>query len=441
MVLFFKALKFFQFSDKWISFIKELITTSKCSVLVNRTPCGFFGSSCGFHQGDPLSPYLFVLAEEILSLNFSSLQRERKIYHVSPIHSTPCHLFYADDILIFLKAPTRSLQIIKNLLDYYQRATSQVFNLSKSKLFMGRSSPSKQHSICSILAIPQSHLPSTYLGIPLFLGSLRHKHFTKLLNFLRSRLDGWKMKSLSFTGRLVLVRNVLASIPLHISKAIPIPIRTCLQIEKTMRKFLWSSNSTSSKGHIVRWDIICLPMKEGGLGIRRVSEINDASMLRLGWEAVITSFLWATWFKKRCFKNFSIWHPNNPLAGSCIWRKIRSLASLLQSGSRWTVGDGNSIRIWYDRWLDLSPNAPRLLEFVFSHSDKISAIIRDRNWFFPDYLPQAILHILSQAEPIDLGIASSNDALRWEGNSSCHVPKIQPRDNMKNKNKYSLSRI
>ena len=211
----------------------------------------FFGSSCGLCQRDPLSPYLFVLAKEILSLNFSSLQREGKIHVVFPIQSTLCHLFYTDDILIFLKAPKRSLQITKNLLDYYPRATSQVFNLSKSKLFMGRCIPSKQRSICSILAIPQSHLPSTYLGIPLFLVSPRH-NLMKVLNVLRSRLYGKKMKSLSFAGRLILVRNVLASICLHISQAIPILVRTCLQIKKTMRKFLWSSNSTPSKRHLVK---------------------------------------------------------------------------------------------------------------------------------------------------------------------------------------------
>ena len=64
-------------------------------------------------------------------------------------------------------------------------------------------------------------------------------------------------------------------------------------------------------------------MKESGLDIKRVSETNEASMLRLGWQAMTTSSLWATWLKKRYFKNFSIWHPNNPLASSCTWRKIK----------------------------------------------------------------------------------------------------------------------
>lgn len=113
---------------------------------------------------------------------------------------------------------------------------------------MGRCIPSKQRSICSILAIPQSHLPSTYFAIPHFLGSPRHNHFTKVLNILRSILNRWKMKSLSFAGRLISVRNVSASTSLHISQAIPFLVRTYLQIEKTMRKFLWSSNSTPSKG-------------------------------------------------------------------------------------------------------------------------------------------------------------------------------------------------
>lgn len=65
----------------------------------------------------------------------------------------------------------------------------------------------------------------------------------------------------------------------------------------------------------------------------------------------------------------------------------------------------------------LSPIAQRLPELIFSHSDKVAAIIRDRNWFFPDYLPPAILHILRKADTIDLGTTPSNDELRWERNS------------------------
>ena len=98
----FRALKFFNFSSAWINMIGEMICTSRGLVLINNSHSGFFSSSCGLRQGDPLSPYLFILAEEILSLHIEHLGSFVKMVPISPIASTPCHLLYADSILFFL---------------------------------------------------------------------------------------------------------------------------------------------------------------------------------------------------------------------------------------------------------------------------------------------------------------------------------------------------
>ena len=115
----FRALKFFKFSEKWIGLIKELICTSNGLVLINKSPGGFFGSSCRLRQGDPLSPYLFILAGEILSLNLQSLQSQDLIQPVSTTAASLCHLFYADDIMLFMKATKHSLVVMKSLLTEY----------------------------------------------------------------------------------------------------------------------------------------------------------------------------------------------------------------------------------------------------------------------------------------------------------------------------------
>lgn len=125
----FRALVFFQFSPIWIGLIKELVCSSKGSVLINKSPCGFFHSFCGLKQGDPLSPYLFILAEEILSINLEKLRLEGAIIRISATSSSPCHLLYADDILIFLKAHKASLRRLQGLFNLYQDSSGQRINL------------------------------------------------------------------------------------------------------------------------------------------------------------------------------------------------------------------------------------------------------------------------------------------------------------------------
>lgn len=114
-----KALQFSKFLEVWI---KELIITSRGSVLINRSPSGFFPSSCELRQGDHLSPYLFILAEEILNLNIQELQSKGIISPVSQVPNTPCLLLYADGLMLFLRASLRSIHCIKHLLARYELA-------------------------------------------------------------------------------------------------------------------------------------------------------------------------------------------------------------------------------------------------------------------------------------------------------------------------------
>lgn len=201
-------------------------------------------------RGTPL-PYLFILAKEILSLKLDLLRSGGHIAPISPVSSTPCQLLYVDDILLFLEAHKSGLRRLQDLLRLYQDSSGQCFNLQKSFLFLGKCNARNTNMVTGLLQISVDHLPSVYLGVPLFYCSARHiYYFQKILDSIRSKLAGWKTKCLSFAGRLTLVRHVLSSIPLHIS--LVLPSKTCLQIEGLMRKFLWFANPDKSRSNLVR---------------------------------------------------------------------------------------------------------------------------------------------------------------------------------------------
>ena len=105
------------FGSKWLGWIRWCISTVCCSVLVNSSTSGFFSSSRGLRQGDPLSPYLFILVMEILSCLISRAKdgdfiegfwvKERNDVGVEV-----SHLFFADDTLIFCDASKENLEYL-----------------------------------------------------------------------------------------------------------------------------------------------------------------------------------------------------------------------------------------------------------------------------------------------------------------------------------------
>ena len=96
------------FEPKWVSWIKQCVTTASFSVLVNGSPVGCFNSSRGLRQGDPLSPYLFILGMEVFSILMEKAASKgflqgHKFVNRSGDELQLNHLLFADDTLVFCK--------------------------------------------------------------------------------------------------------------------------------------------------------------------------------------------------------------------------------------------------------------------------------------------------------------------------------------------------
>ena len=97
------------FGDRWRRWLKTCVSTVRFSVLVNGSPTGFFGSSRGPRQGDPLSPLLFLLIMEVLSCILKKTEEGGFIqgFHLGSINSTSIcvsHLLFVDDTILFCDA-------------------------------------------------------------------------------------------------------------------------------------------------------------------------------------------------------------------------------------------------------------------------------------------------------------------------------------------------
>ena len=115
-------LKYQGFDDKWISWIKELLSSGSSSIMLNGVPRKQFNYKRGVRQGDPLSPFLFNLVFDALATILDLARRAGHIRGICPHHTGGgglTHLQYADDTIIILSAVEDQLVALKNMLHIF----------------------------------------------------------------------------------------------------------------------------------------------------------------------------------------------------------------------------------------------------------------------------------------------------------------------------------
>ncbi|OMO52016.1 reverse transcriptase [Corchorus capsularis] len=147
------------FPDRWISLVMECVETVSYSVLVNDKQGETFHPTRGIRQGDPLSPYLFLLCMEGPSSMFSSGSRSGFIHGISISRSAPkvSHLFFADDSILFLQASRKECEAMISLLNLFEAASGQKINIDKSSILFSANTPlAIQNKVMSYLGIQRN---------------------------------------------------------------------------------------------------------------------------------------------------------------------------------------------------------------------------------------------------------------------------------------------
>ncbi|KAL2246050.1 UNVERIFIED_CONTAM: hypothetical protein Sindi_2873200 [Sesamum indicum] len=127
------VLQFFGFPQTFTRWIEECATTAAFSIGLNGNPHSFFAGARGLRQGDPLSPYLFVLVMEVLHLGLMQLieQDLQFSYHWKCEPAKVFQLGFADDLLLFCRADLNSLRILKRGLDRFAKWSELRLNVQK----------------------------------------------------------------------------------------------------------------------------------------------------------------------------------------------------------------------------------------------------------------------------------------------------------------------
>uniref|UniRef100_A0A803PYY8 Reverse transcriptase domain-containing protein n=1 Tax=Cannabis sativa TaxID=3483 RepID=A0A803PYY8_CANSA len=274
-------LRKFQFPPCFIRLIFACISTATFQFNLNGKVVGNVIPSRGICQGDPLSPYLFLLCAEGFSSLLHQQERNKTLVGFKVARRAPAisHLLFADDSFLFCQASISSCNTIKDVLEVYERATGQ-----------------------------------------------------------KGHLHNWKNKVFSKGGKETLLKSVIQAIPTYSMACFRLPVATCHSLESIMANFWWGVNENyRPKTHLQSWKKLCKSKRDGGLGFR--SLVTPISPVPDKVESFITnSMTWDITTLNRCYpphvveQILAIPLPLSPSPDDQIWEFSKSGAYSVRSG-------------------------------------------------------------------------------------------------------------
>ncbi|XP_024636485.1 uncharacterized protein [Medicago truncatula] len=279
------------------------------SVLVNGSPTDEFKLEHGLRQGDPLSPFLFLIAAEGLNVMMKALVEDGLFssYKVGANnHVFITHLQFDDDTLLIGERSWANIRALKALLLLFEVTSGLKVNFNKSMLVGVNIHDSWLAEAASVINCKLGRVPFLYLGLLIGGDPQKLKFWQPLIN------------------RLVLLKSV--------------------------RKISW-----------INWDTICSKKEEGGLGVRRIQEFNLALLGKWCWRMRVENR--SLWYRVLFARYGEVGGKiaEHGRFNSVWWNNLINVKNGDGvGGGSWfddnvgrEVGDGAQTLFWWDPWIDV----------------------------------------------------------------------------------------
>ncbi|KAA3468918.1 reverse transcriptase [Gossypium australe] len=234
-------MKHLGFHEEWIILIMRCVCSVSYSVSINECNNDWFSPSRGLRQGDPLSPFLFLICAEGFSILIEEV-RKKGLMKGAPIGRAS---------ILFGDASREGAEAVRDVIKEYELISEQRVNFEKSLIYFGANvNLDVKEYIVNLLGVRVAPNPEKYLGLPIMVGRKKSWAFANFADRFRKRIEGWSLCYLSIGGKEVFIKSVLQAIPLYAMQYFLMPKSFCRKLEGIMNKFWWTNNK-SSKG--IHW--------------------------------------------------------------------------------------------------------------------------------------------------------------------------------------------
>ncbi|GJS08077.1 reverse transcriptase [Tanacetum coccineum] len=349
------VLKKFGLPSHFINLIMACVSSITFSFNINGQVSGHVIPTRGLRQGDPISPYLFIMCAEVLSSMIRKSVTQGHNHGVKVCRGAPIisHLFFADDSIFFSRASEFEGCKLKSILDQYCKASGQVINYEKSEIsFSANVDQHVRSRVIQSLSVREVAHQTKYLGLPSIIGKSKKLVIQTILDKIKKKLGGWKEKTLSVAGKEVLIKSVAQAMPMYVMNIFLLPETLIDDIHKALNFFWWGDGVKENPIRWCTWERMCVSKFRGGMGFRHLGLFNRALIANQVWRLITSpSTLSARLLKARYFPRSSFFDANIGYRPSYIWRSFVAVKDLVHRGCKWNLGDGRTVNVWEDFWL------------------------------------------------------------------------------------------